>query len=212
MSTACICACHILDTCKDFAQINPMSDTRTTHPTDRIKATLQAKGHAPDVVDALLSVDSDHFHFVRRVMKGDVPQSLMDEVNAGLEATQFHALSAILRIRGGDARPPVEATVGLLAEELALDPSRASRIAADLVDRGLLQRAVSQEDGRRSVLVPTEAAWALMQAFLDAKWQRTLKLFAHWSPEDIVTFARLFRRYAEGMREQYPGSGSGQCG
>ena len=178
-------------------------------PNDRIKATLQAQGNAVEVAEALLSLDADHFHFVRRVMKGDVPQSLMDELNAGLVATQFHALSAILRIRGGYARPPYEATVGLLAEELALDPSRASRIAADLVDRGLLQRTVSQEDGRRSVLVPTDAAWALMEAFLDAKWQRTIRLFAQWSAEDIVTFARLFGRYTEGMREQYPAAAQG---
>ncbi len=183
---------------------NLMSFPRTTGLHDRIKATLQAQGHATEVPEALLSLDADHFHFVRRVMKGDVPQSLMGELNLGLETTQFHALSAILRIRGGYARPPAEATVGLLAEELALDPSRASRIAADLVDRGLLQRSVSQEDGRRSVLVPTDAAWALMEAFLDAKWQRTIRLFAQWPAQDIVTFARLFGRYTEGMREQYP--------
>lgn len=206
MSTARNCACHILDTRKELSLITPMSHAP---PNDRIKATLQAQGHAVEVAEALLSLDADHFHFVRRVMKGDVPQSLMDELNAGLEATQFHALSAILRIRGGYARPPSEATVGLLAEELALDPSRASRIAADLVDRGLLQRAVSQEDGRRSVLVPTDAAWALMEAFLDAKWQRTIRLFAQWSAEDIVTFARLFGRYTEGMREQYPATAQG---
>ena len=201
MSTARNCPCHILDTRKDLPLINPMSHAR---PNDRIKTSLQAQGYAAEVAEALLALDADHFHYVRRVMKGDVPQSLMDELNAGLEATQFHALSAILRIRGGYARPAAEATVGLLAEELALDPSRASRIAADLVERGLLQRAVSQEDGRRSVLVPTDAAWALMEAFLDAKWQRTIRLFSQWSADDIVTFARLFGRYTDGMREQYP--------
>ena len=80
-------------------------------------------------------------------------------------------------------------------------------IAADLVERGYLARAVSQEDGRRSVLVPTDAAWGLLDAFLKAKWQRTMKLFAAWPEADIVTFARLFGRYSAGMREQYPGRG-----
>lgn len=182
-----------------------MPHTPKDHPHDRIKTSLQAQGFAPDVVLALLALDADHFHYVRRVMKGDVPQSLMEELGAGLEATQFHALSAILRIQSGLGRPPQQATVGLLAEEMALDPSRASRIAADLVERGLLARAVSQEDGRRSVLVPTRDAWALMDAFLTAKWQRTVNLFRSWTPEDIVTFARLFAAYTEGMRQQYPG-------
>ena len=173
-------------------------------PHERIKASLEAAGFAEGAAMALMSLDADHFHYVRRVMKGDVPQSLMDELGAGLEATQFHALSAILRIKGGYGRPAAEATVGLLAEEMALDPSRASRIAADLVERGLLTRAVSQEDGRRSVLVPTDAAWRLIDGFMAAKWARTMKLFATWSEEDIVTFARLFGRYTDGMREQYP--------
>lgn len=177
-----------------------------THPHDRIKTEITAAGMSDRAALALLSLDADHFQFVRRVMKGDVPHSLMQELQSGVEAPHFHALSAILRIQNGLGRAAAqEVTVGLLAEELNLDPSRASRIAAELVERGLLARTVSQEDGRRSVLVPTPAAGALMEAFLHAKWQRTLKLFATWSEADIVAFADLFGRYSEGMREQYPG-------
>jgi DNA-binding MarR family transcriptional regulator len=178
------------------------------HHHDRIKDSLGAAGFSPNAAAALLALDADMFHHMRRVMKGDVPQSLMQELGAGLEVTQFHALTAILRIQNGYGRPgPQEATVGLLAEELNLDPSRASRIAADLVERGLVARTVSQEDGRRSVLQATEAAGVLIEAFLGAKWQRTMKLFATWPETDIVAFAELFGRYLDGMREQYPGQG-----
>ena len=189
-----------------------LSPTRTHHH-DRIKAEIAAAGVSDRAAQALLALDADHFQFVRRVMKGDVPHNLMQELQTGVEASHFHALSAILRIQNGHGRaaaqevPAQEVTVGLLADELNLDPSRASRIAADLVERGLLARAVSQQDGRRSVLVPTPAAGALMQDFLHAKWQRTLKLFATWSEADIVAFADLFGRYTQGMREQYPGRG-----
>ncbi len=193
--------------CTDHLLLKDMSDKLHQRPHERIKANLEAAGFSEDAAIALLSWDVDQLRYVRRVMKGDVPQSLMDELGAGLEATQFHALSAILRINGGYGRAPQEATVGLLAEEMALDPSRASRIAADLVERGLLVRAVSQEDGRRSVLVPTDAAWGLMDGFLRAKWQRTMKLFATWSEDDIVAFSRLFARYSDGMHEQYPARG-----
>jgi DNA-binding MarR family transcriptional regulator len=75
------------------------------------------------------------------------------------------------------------------------------------VERGLVARTVSQEDGRRSVLQATEAAGVLIEAFLGAKWQRTMKLFATWPEADIVAFAELFGRYLDGMREQYPGQG-----
>lgn len=174
---------------------------------DHIKSRLHGAGFSEAAAEALLSFDSDNFRNVRRVMKGDVPQNLMAEIGAGLEVTQFHALSAIMRIWGGAGRPAQEATVGLLAEEMALDPSRASRIAADLVDRGLVERSVSQEDGRRSVLVPTEAAWTLLDSFLQAKWQRTMRLFASWSEEEILTFARLYGRYIDGMHDLYPTRG-----
>lgn len=182
-----------------------MSKPAKTHHHEKMRATLMASGHSDAVAQALMALDTDHFHFVRRVMKGDVPQHLMAELNSGVEVSHFHALAAIMRIQNGYGRPaPQEVTVGLLAEELTLDPSRASRIAADLVERGLVARGVSQEDGRRSVLLPTEAAGVLLEAFLMAKWQRTIRLFASWDEADIVTFARLFGRYVDGMREQYP--------
>ncbi|MEO8244825.1 MAG: MarR family transcriptional regulator [bacterium] len=180
---------------------------------EQIKQSLQEAGYSAAAVDALLALDVDNFQYVRRVMKGDLPQSLIAEIGSGLEITLFHALSAILRIQNGYGRAvPQEVTVGLLAEEMNLDPSRASRIAADLVDRGYVARAVSQEDGRRSVLTTTDAAYKLMEAFRQAKWQRTMRLFSTWSEDDILTFSRLFGRYAEGMRDQYPGLGCGPLG
>lgn len=172
---------------------------------DRVAPHLRAAGFDQTTVDALIDLDIEQFNYMRRVMKGEVPQALLEELGAGLETSQFHALSAILRIRSGFGRPgPQEPTVGLLAEELFLDPSRASRIAADLVDRGLVLRAASQEDGRRSILVPTEKAEMLVGAFMAAKWKRTASLFANWSADDIQTFSRLFQRFSEGMRQQYP--------
>lgn len=171
-----------------------------------MKSEIRAAGFSETAAAALLTLDSDHFAYVRRVMKGDIPLNLMAELKAEVEVSHFHALSAIMRIQNGYGRPQAqEVTVGLLGEELNLDPSRASRIAADLVERGLVARAVSQEDGRRSVLVPTEAAGALLDGFLRAKWQRTMRLFATWTDADIVAFAALFGRYTDGMREQYPG-------
>lgn len=174
------------------------------HRAEAARALTEA-GFDPAAIEALLAFDAEHFLYVRRVMKGDIPQSLMRELDAGIEISQFHALSAILRIRSGFGRAaPAEPTVGLLAEELCLDPSRASRIAADLVERGLVTRGVSQEDGRRSILLPTEAATALMQDFLRAKWQHNVRIFQDWSAEDIAAFQRLFARYNEGVRNSYP--------
>ncbi len=175
---------------------------------EAMTATLIAGGLSPAAAAALLSFEGENFQYVRRVRKGDIPQSLMDELGAGIEAAQFGALAAVLRIESGYGRAaPQEVTVGLLAEEMVVDASRASRIAADLVDRGLVARAVSQSDGRRSVLVPTAKGRDLLQAFLRAKWRRTLQVFAGWPEEDILAFTRLFARFGADMRREYPEKG-----
>ena len=177
---------------------------------ERVHASLRAAGFSEDAAIALLSFDVEQFMYIRRVMKGELPLTLMRELGAGVEATQFHALTAITRIECGIGRDrSAEATVGLLAEEMNVDPSRASRIAADLVDRGYLARAASQIDGRRSILTLTEAAKALFEAFRDLKWQKTMALFKEWPEQDILDFARLFARYSDDMRQLYSAMAEG---
>lgn len=185
-----------------------MTDT-TPRPkpyTDRLRKTLAETGHAPAMAEAMIALDATNFQFVRRVQKGEIPASLIDKIGAGIELAQFQALSAILRIEAGYGRPgPQEVTVGLLAEELMVDPSRASRIAADLVDRALVARSVSQQDGRRSVLIPTPEGRALLDRFLQAKWQAMMRVFRDWPTEDVQMFARLFARYCDGMGREFAG-------
>lgn len=196
---------HILDSRILLRHPRRMTRDARSDYAARLTAALTAQGFTAEAAAALVGFEAQNFQYVRRVRKGDIPQSLMEELDSGLEATQFDALAALIRIETGHGRPaPQEVTVGLLAEEMQVDASRASRIAADLVERGLVARAVSQEDGRRSVLVPTPAGRDLLEAFLTAKWRRTVRLFRDWPAEDILAFARLFRRYNEGMREQYP--------
>lgn len=184
-----------------------MTDPRCEY-TRSLSEALAVAGFPAEAAAALAEFDTENYLYVRRVRKGDIPQTLIDELGAGLEGSQFHALAAVIRIASGFGRPgPQEVTVGHLADDLLVDASRASRIASDLVDRGLLRRAVSQQDGRRSVLVPTEAGRELLDRFLAAKWNRTIRLFRDWPAEDIVTFARLFARFSAGLREQYPPRG-----
>lgn len=212
MSMAYKCVAHTLDKCTDFPHVEGMTKSipQTGIPQfqERALQALQNAGFADQSALALMALDLDHFRYVRRVMKGDIPQALMEELGVGLEHTQFHALSALVRIQCGQGRPaPQEPTVGLLAEELAVDPSRASRIAADLVERGYLSRAVSQEDGRRSVLHLTDQAMQMFDAFRAAKWQHTIRLFQSWAEKDILDFTRLFSAYVDGMGQEYPAKG-----
>jgi hypothetical protein len=63
------------------------------HRAEAARALTEA-GFDPATIEALLAFDAEHFLYVRRVMKGDIPQSLMRELDAGIEISQFHALSA----------------------------------------------------------------------------------------------------------------------
>ncbi len=96
---------------------------------------------------------------------------------------------------------------------MTIDPSRASRIATGLIAGGWVERAVAQEDGRKSVLLLTDKAHDAFERFRVAKWDKLLSVFADWSEDDIRAFARLFTRYSEGMARVYgAGEGAGKSG
>jgi DNA-binding MarR family transcriptional regulator len=91
-------------------------------------------------------------------------------------------------------------TVGLVADRLGLDPSRASRMVSATIQAGYLSRVASQTDGRRINLELTEAGKALAaeaHAFREAQLDRAL---AAWTPGDRAEFARLLTRFAEDVR------------
>ena len=165
---------------------------------------LAAAGHGPEAVAALLALDAEMFGWHRRVVKGELPGRLIAELGLELELSQFSALTAVNRIVQGIGRDrPALATVGLLAEEMSIDPSRASRIASGLIAAGWLRRAAAQDDGRKAVLEFTDMARDVFARFREAKWAKMLSVFEGWSEDDIRDFARLFARYSEAVALVY---------
>ncbi|GGL69793.1 hypothetical protein GCM10011392_25380 [Wenxinia marina] len=161
-------------------------------------------GHEGATADAFASFDAAFFQFIRMIRMGEVPRKIMARLGLDLDIAQFHMLVAIHRIAGGIGRERAEAaTVGLVAEELAIDPSRASRIASDLIQRGYLRREAAQDDGRKSVLVLTHKADDAFAEFRAARWERMLAAFDGWSEEEIATFSRLFARFVAAHRDSY---------
>ncbi len=130
------------------------------------------------------------------MMKGDIPSQLVAEIGSDLDLTQFRFLTAILRIEEGIGRDTQEAaTIGLVAEELNVDPSRASRLAADLIARGYLRREAAQDDGRKSIVVLTDHAEDVFAKFRELKWAKFLSILSDWDEAEIGEFARLFEKY-----------------
>ncbi|MDH4413950.1 MAG: MarR family transcriptional regulator [Rhizobium sp.] len=122
----------------------------------------------------------------------------LKRIGTGLELSDIDAIGVIKRI-GSDQ----EVTVGTIAEQLRIDPSRGSRIVADLVKQGLLERAASQEDGRRSLVRVTEAGRKVLDDIEAIKQETITEATAGWSAEDVETFGRLYLRFTEGLEAQF---------
>lgn len=158
---------------------------------------LAESAFSPDTRAALLALEEAMFHWHRQVLKGELTGRLLAETAFDLEPALFQGLTAIARVQKGAGRDaPAQPTVGMLAEEMAVDPSRASRIASTLIERGYIARAAAQEDGRKSVLWLTEKGRGALVELRDRKWARLMEVFGGWSEADIACFSRLFERYS----------------
>ena len=117
----------------------------------------------------------------------------IQNVAPGLELSHLDVLDVVRR-----AEATSEVTVGTIADILRIDPSRASRIVADMVARGVLRRKASQADARRIVVVLTSLGQRLLSEIQAQKYSVIGSIFADWSPEEIKSFSLLFDRYVTG--------------
>ncbi len=165
------------------------------------RALRDGMGFSTAVAEALTALETAMFHWHRQVMKGELAGRITSELGLGLEPAQFRALFAVFRLSGGMALTPARpASIGALAEELEIDPSRASRLAADLVEKGYLRREADQSDGRKSVLAVTDMALDAFRAFRLRKWAIMNEVFSDWADEDVVQMATLFARYVSDVQ------------
>ncbi|OBZ94465.1 MarR family transcriptional regulator [Pararhizobium polonicum] len=114
----------------------------------------------------------------------------IENVAPGLEITHLDVLDAVWR-----AEPEGEVTVGTIAEFMRIDPSRASRIVADMVARGALRREASQADARRIIVVMTDLGNTLMREVKAVKREVIGSILADWPEDDVTAFAGLFDRF-----------------
>ncbi|GGQ24054.1 DNA-binding MarR family transcriptional regulator [Actinomadura coerulea] len=95
------------------------------------------------------------------------------------------------------ANAPGEMTVGGLAAEMGVTQPVASRTVAACITDGLLRRAASQADSRRTVLELTDAGEAERRRFASEQRETFEDITAAWKPAERVQFARLLVRYSE---------------
>lgn len=126
-----------------------------------------------------------------------ISRTLVDSLAPSLEISHLDALRAMSRIEG-------EVTVGAIADVMRLDPSRGSRLVAELVAQGLLRRAASQADGRRSIVVRSELGDQLMTEVNATKRRLLASMLDGWSEQELSVFAVLFDKFVSKFEETYP--------
>jgi DNA-binding MarR family transcriptional regulator len=122
----------------------------------------------------------------------------IQKIAPGLELTHLDVLDAVRR---GELTG--EVTVGVIAETLRIDPSRASRIVAEMVAKNVLRRKASQTDARRIVVVITALGQRLVAELHALKQSIVESVVADWSAEEIEIFSQLFEKYVDGFEQLF---------
>lgn len=128
----------------------------------------------------------------RRAVGGPALAGIDDELGEQLSLGVLGVVDAVRDVPdGGDG----EVTIGLVAERLGLDPSRASRLVTEAADRGLLQRLPSTRDGRRTLLELTDEGARVVSRVQAVRRGWVAARTSTWSPTERRTFAQLLHRF-----------------
>lgn len=174
-----------------------MNEAGLSRRDEKLKDDLERAGIAREVSQAALDVDAILQRWRRRVMKRELGRTALDELGLPLDLAQLDVLMAVRAPENEfGEQADSETTVGTVATRLAIDPSRASRISADLIRRDFVRRAVSQEDARRTVLELTETGAAMVEAVRTYKLLVLGSFLRDWTDEEVETFLPLLERFS----------------
>ncbi len=149
-----------------------MTETDTTAPT-RLPAEANEAAEIADSMITLIRL----YHSIKSRL-----------VNPA-EADPSPLFPLIRLVKGGPTRAKE------LAEQLCADPSTMSRQVASLVKHGLVEREADPDDGRASILVPTDSGITWVHQHYVNRGEAIEPIISDWSAEDRATFLRLLRRY-----------------
>lgn len=168
---------------------------QTRGDQDMVELAL-ANGVSPKAAEAIAAIDAV-MHKVRRSMqRREFGRKVLSRIAADLEIGHLDAISAIAHSPSWTDDAHEEVTVGLIAGRLGIDPSRASRLAADVVERGYARRVASQTDARRICLELTPKGERFIEAVRRNKWEVFAGALGQWSEQELTVFAALLDRFA----------------
>src|ERR1700684_3925375 len=107
-----------------------------THGDQDLTNLALSSGMSEAAARALAAIDAVMGKVRRSIQRRDFGRLILARVDPSLEVSHLDAIIAIAHTPVVGETPQDEVTVGTIAERLGIDPSRASRISADLVERG----------------------------------------------------------------------------
>ncbi|AEH90402.1 MarR family winged helix-turn-helix transcriptional regulator [Mesorhizobium opportunistum] len=165
------------------------------HGDQDLADLARSSGLSEAAAEAVATIDAVMTKVRRSIQRRDFGRLILARIDPSLEVSHLDAIIALSAVVNGTSQD--EVTVGIIAERLGIDPSRASRISADLVERGYAFRVASQFDARRICLKLTARSERLVTAVRQTKWRIFAGSLAQWDEQDLVTFALLFERFAD---------------
>lgn len=170
------------------------------HRDKDLTQSLKRAGISDVASLAALDIDATMQRWRRRITKKELGQRAISDLGLDLDLNHLDALLAVWSPANEYAdAADAEVLVGTVAERLNIDPSRASRLAAELIRRGLVMRDVSQLDARRAVLKVTPSGDAIVAAVRSYKFLIMGSFLNGWTAEELAAFVPLLDRFANWM-------------
>lgn len=155
---------------------------------------LPTRSYGDPVIDRATGL-SQHLLVLNRSMQSIKTAAAArndDGVSMSTYVLLFHLLAQ------GPLRPKA------LAESVGVDPSTISRQVDQLVRLGHVARTADPDDGRATLLVPTDQGRATHARMREQRDRLFAGLLAHWDDDDVATLTALLGRLTGDLTDALP--------
>lgn len=163
---------------------------------DTVTHRLEKAGISSESVDSVMALDALFQAWRRRAVRRELGHRAIVDLGLPVDLAQLDVLVAVHAPSNefGDSAGE-ETTVGVVAERLGIDPSRASRLVSEMVNAGYASRAASQQDSRRTVIRLTPSGETVVTALRTYKFLYMGDFLDGWSETERRTFISLMDRF-----------------
>ena len=147
--------------------------------------------HAPATAEHA-PLQLEHFLPYRlSILSNTISQAIADDYQSrhDISMTEWRVMAVLARYAGLSARE--------VAERTAMDKVAVSRALARLVEAGRVDRAVHDNDKRRSVLNLSDAGWAIHDEVAPMARAREREVLAKLNAEEPVWLTRILDKLLE---------------